>query len=237
MVQPKLCRITSPSLRTYSLVATPTLAVCGAIGLPISAPTELSVGNSISGKPSNCPTSAWNLPNMALVEVLLPDSATPMKPNSGATTMKATPILENALASEPAMPEKLKTKARPKMKTPTRQAPHICDHVVLQICASGDPLTRSSSATTIHDTRIAEPPTNGLKSNAAVIVAPAAIEEAAVTARCSQLIAGSTDHGPVQATTMSTSTMIGSQPWKPSPAVRPWPSACASCAAVTGTPP
>ena len=35
------------------------------------------------------PTSAWNLPNMALVEVLLPDSATPMKPSSGATTMKA----------------------------------------------------------------------------------------------------------------------------------------------------
>ena len=70
------------------MVDTPTLAVCGAIGLPISAPTEFKVGNSISGKPSNCPTSAWNLPNMALVEVLLPDKATPMKPSSGATTMK-----------------------------------------------------------------------------------------------------------------------------------------------------
>ena len=87
-VQPKLWRMTSPSLRTNSLVETPTLAVCGAIGLPISAPTELSVGNSINGMPSNCPTKAWNLPNMALVEVLLPESATPMKPSSGATTMK-----------------------------------------------------------------------------------------------------------------------------------------------------
>lgn len=105
MVQPKLCRITSPSLRTNRLVETPTLAVCGAIGLPISAPTEFRVGNSNSGNPSTLPTKAWNAPNMALVEVLLPDSATPMKPSSGATTMKATPSLENALASEPAMPE------------------------------------------------------------------------------------------------------------------------------------
>ena len=55
------------------------------------------------------PTSAWNLPNMALVEVLEPDSATPMKPRTGATTMKDGPSLEKALASEPAMPEKLKT--------------------------------------------------------------------------------------------------------------------------------
>jgi hypothetical protein len=45
-VQPKLWRITSPSLRTNLLVETPTLAVCGAIGLPISAPTEFKVGSS-----------------------------------------------------------------------------------------------------------------------------------------------------------------------------------------------
>ena len=38
-----LWRMTSPSLRTNLLVDTPTLAVCGAIGLPISAPTEFSV--------------------------------------------------------------------------------------------------------------------------------------------------------------------------------------------------
>src|SRR6202451_121544 len=237
MVQPKLWRITSPSLRTNSLVDTPTLAVCGAIGLPISAPTEFRVGNSINGKPSNCPTSAWNFPNMALVEVLLPDKATPMKPRIGATTMKYGPSAEKALASDPAMPEKLKTNARPKMKTPTRQAPHICDHVFLKISASCVALTLSSTATMIHDARIALPPTNGLKSNAAVIVAPAVIEDAAETARCSQLIAGTGDHGPVHSTTTTTSTMIGNQPWNTSPADSPWPSAAATCAAVTGTRP
>src|ERR1700761_802978 len=90
-------------MSTNSLVDTPTLAVCGAIGLPISAPTEFKTGNSISGKPSNCPTSAWNLPHMALV--LLPDSAVPIKPRIGATTMMYGPSAENALASDPAMPE------------------------------------------------------------------------------------------------------------------------------------
>src|SRR5580692_6415535 len=123
------------------------------------------------------------------------------------------------------------------MKTPTRQAPHICDQVLAKISPTWLMLTRIKSATTIQDARIAEPPTNGLKSNAAVMVAPGAIEEAAVTARCSQLTAGSADHGPVQATTMATRTMIGSQPWNTSPAESPWPSAWASCAAVTGTPP
>src|SRR5215475_3086566 len=105
MHHPKLWRITSPSLRTNFDVDTPTLAVCGAIGLPISAPTEFRDGSSSTGKPSTLPTSAWNVPNMALVEVLLPESATPMKPRSGATTIKADPILEKELASEPAMPE------------------------------------------------------------------------------------------------------------------------------------
>src|SRR5580700_2856956 len=105
MHQPKLWRITSPSLRTNYDVDTPALAVCGAIGLPISAPTEFRDGNNSSGKPSTLPTSAWNGPNMAFVEVLLPESATPMKPRIGATMMKAEPILENELASEPAMPE------------------------------------------------------------------------------------------------------------------------------------
>jgi len=57
-VQPMLWRITSPSLRTNLLVETPTLAVCGAMGLPISAPMELSVGSSSGGMPSWTPTSA-----------------------------------------------------------------------------------------------------------------------------------------------------------------------------------
>src|SRR5437016_6025013 len=88
-VQPMLWRMTSPSLRTNLLVDTPTLAVCGAIGLPISAPTEFRVGSSSGGMPSCAPTSAWNLPNMALVEVFEPERATPMKPSTGATMKNA----------------------------------------------------------------------------------------------------------------------------------------------------
>jgi len=45
------------------------------------------------------------LPNIALVEVFDPDSATPMKPRTGATTMNHMPRPENPLASEEAMPE------------------------------------------------------------------------------------------------------------------------------------
>src|SRR6516165_8468270 len=100
-----LWRMTAPSLRTNFVVDTPTLAVWGATGLPISEPTELSVGKISGGKPSNWPTSAWNFPNMAFVDVLLPDSATPIQPRIGATTMNATPSVEKALASEDAMPE------------------------------------------------------------------------------------------------------------------------------------
>jgi ATPase subunit of ABC transporter with duplicated ATPase domains len=54
-------------------------------------------------------------------EVLLPDSATTMKPRIGATTMKYGPSAEKALASDPAMPEKLKmyVPARVGMKSAT----------------------------------------------------------------------------------------------------------------------
>src|ERR1700719_400591 len=99
-VQPMLWRMTSPSLRTNLLVDTPTLAVCGALVLPISAPTEFRVVSSSGGMPSCTPTSAWNLPNMALVEVFEPERATPMKPSTGATMMKAVPMLEKPFASE-----------------------------------------------------------------------------------------------------------------------------------------
>src|SRR5215472_14021473 len=121
------------------------------------------------------------------------------------------------------------------MKTPTRQAPHICDQVFLKIFASWLPLTRNSSATMIQDARIALPPTNGLKSNAAVIMAFSVKEDLAATARCSQLMAGSGDHGPVHKTTTTTSTMIGSQPWNTSPADMPWPAE--PCAPLTAVPP
>src|SRR5579863_859845 len=104
-VHPMLWRITSPSLRTNLLVETPTLAVCGATGLPISAPTELKDGRRSGGKPSCAPTRAWKLPNIAFVDVFDPESATPMKPRIGQTMMKAVPRLEKPLASEDAIPE------------------------------------------------------------------------------------------------------------------------------------
>src|ERR1700681_2206152 len=50
-----LWRITSPSLRTKRLVDTPTLAVCGAIGFPTSAPTELNDGRDRGGRVSKPP--------------------------------------------------------------------------------------------------------------------------------------------------------------------------------------
>jgi len=70
--------------------------------LPTSDPTEFSVGSSRGGKPSNFPTEAWNAPNMAFVEVLLPESATPIQPRMGATMTNQGPILENPNASDPA---------------------------------------------------------------------------------------------------------------------------------------
>ena len=60
-----LWRITAPSLPTNCVDDTPTLAVCGATGLPISAPTEFRLGRS-SGNPSSLLSEAWNALNMAL---------------------------------------------------------------------------------------------------------------------------------------------------------------------------
>src|SRR5258708_13647592 len=93
-VQPILWRITWPSLRTSLLVETPTMAVCGAIGLPTSDPTELKEGSIKTGRCSSLPTIACTGPNIAFVEVLLPESATPIHPSTGASTTKNTPILE-----------------------------------------------------------------------------------------------------------------------------------------------
>ena len=107
-VQPILCRITCPSLRTSLLVETPTLAVCGAIGLPTSEPTELKVGKSRTGRCSNLPVIACTGPNIAFVEVLLPERATPIHPRTGASTTKNNPILESPNASEFAIPVKTK---------------------------------------------------------------------------------------------------------------------------------
>src|SRR5260221_3894500 len=98
-VQPMLWRMTSPSLRTNLLVETPTLAVCGATGLPISAPTEVRVGSSSGGMPSCTAISAWNLPNIALVEAVEPDSATAMEARIGHTMMNAVAMLQKHVAS------------------------------------------------------------------------------------------------------------------------------------------
>src|SRR5689334_11320295 len=106
------------------------------------------------------------------------------------------------------------------MKTPTRQAPHICRQVVLQISASCCALMRKSSATMIHETSIAVPPTPGLKSNAAEIVVPSITEDFAVTAACSQTIAGKLDQGPVHATTTTIRVSTGTQAQKISRFVR-----------------
>src|SRR6478752_6210235 len=46
--------MTWPSLRTNRVVDTPALAVCGATGLPTSAPSEFSDGNSSSGAMAPC---------------------------------------------------------------------------------------------------------------------------------------------------------------------------------------
>src|SRR5256885_3137408 len=89
-----LWRITWPSLRTYLEVETPTLAVCGATGLPTSAPTEPNEGSNRTGKPSNLPTWTCTRPNKLLAEVLLPESATPIHPRMGASRIKAGPIFE-----------------------------------------------------------------------------------------------------------------------------------------------
>src|SRR5579872_2675904 len=117
--------MTAPSLRTNLLVETPTLAVCGAMGLPTSAPTELNEGNSSGGNPSSRPVTTCTGPNIALVDVLLPERATPTQPRIGARTTKATPTLEQPNAIEFAMPLYTNVNASPKMKKPTRNAPQI----------------------------------------------------------------------------------------------------------------
>src|SRR5437868_12424437 len=108
-VQGRLYLITWPSRRTYLLVETPTLVVCGAIGLPISAPTELSEGSSSAGMCRSPPTEYWNPPNRALVEVLLPDRATPMNPMTGSRMRNVGPSWAKPGASEVDVPEEVPT--------------------------------------------------------------------------------------------------------------------------------
>ena len=97
------------------------------------------------------------------------------------------------------------------MKTPTSSAPHICDQVLAKISTSCWRLMRSSNATMMNEARMAEPPTNGVHLKTAAIFAPSEIEDAAVTCNCTSTMPGSFDHGPVQATTTTIRTAIGSQ--------------------------
>src|SRR5437588_8422896 len=108
-VHDMLWRITWPSLRTKRLVETPTLAVCGAIGFPTSAPTEFIEGNRRTGRCNSLPVTACTGPNIALVEVLLPDSATPIQPRMGAIATNSQPTFDRPYPSEVAMPVNTKT--------------------------------------------------------------------------------------------------------------------------------
>ena len=74
---------------------------------------------------------------------------------------------------------------------------------------------------TIHDTMMAVPPTPGAQAKTAATVLPGSSDEPAATARRSGTYFGMFDHGPVHSTTMTMSTMIGSQAWKISRPVRP----------------
>src|SRR5580698_4019438 len=97
------------------------------------------------------------------------------------------------------------------MKTPTRQAPHICDHVLAKIAPICARLTRSRITVMIHDAKIAEPPTNGVQLKMARIGPPPGRPDVAVTSRCRRTMDGNFDQGPVQATTTAISIAIGSQ--------------------------
>src|SRR5205823_13494322 len=98
-------------------------------GLPTSAPTEFRDGSKSAGILSNPPAVACTGPNIAFVEVLLPERATPIQPRTGHKMTNAGPILDSPNASELAIPVKTNVYASPKMKKPTSSAPHICRNV------------------------------------------------------------------------------------------------------------
>jgi hypothetical protein len=60
--------------------------------LPISTPTEFGDGSSGGGRCSSPPVEWWSPPDSALVDVLLPDSATPIQPTVGARIRNVEPI-------------------------------------------------------------------------------------------------------------------------------------------------
>src|ERR1700723_93845 len=104
-------------------------------------------------------------PNMAFVEVLLPERATPIQPRTGASTTKNRPILESPNASELAIPVYTKVYARAKIKNATSNAPHICLNVRLNTCPNCSPLGRRINKIISQETSVEVPPPSGEKLN------------------------------------------------------------------------
>src|SRR5215469_15546874 len=131
------------------------------------------------------------------------------------------------------------------MKTPTSIAPHIWYQVRRNIspnwAAFSLPMAMSSSATMIHEARMALPPMYGAKLNTAVTLPfsgqLAASEEHPATCALNQLTFGSGDHGPVQRATTTSSTANGSQACTTSVGVSPCPRVCLAVVGSTATPP
>src|SRR5579871_597364 len=107
------------------------------------------------------------------------------------------------------------------------------------------PIIARSSATRIHATRIALPPTNGANLNTAVtsglaavqVPAAAAAAEHAIALLWNHVILGSGDQGPVQAATTPSNTANGIHACATCPCVSPCPRVWCACARSTGTPP
>src|ERR1700733_1722573 len=78
---------TAPSWPFSWVTAAPVAMFCGEIILPMTPPDELVAANS-TGFRFNCrAATTWRLPNNALPEVSLPDSATAIQPRKGESRM------------------------------------------------------------------------------------------------------------------------------------------------------
>src|SRR5579863_529604 len=124
------------------------------------------------------------------------------------------------------------------MKTPTSIAPHIWWNVRENMSRSCAPVTRSNSATIIHDAKMALPPMKGANVNVALTTLPGVSDECAATEDLNNEMCGRLDHGPVHRTTTTIRTMNGSQARNTSAADSSRPvRAAAATSAETGTPP
>ena len=74
---------TTPSCPRRSVTETPVAIFCGEIIFPITPPDELAAANSTGLRSSCLAATTWRLPNSALPDVSLPDSATATQPRKG----------------------------------------------------------------------------------------------------------------------------------------------------------